>query len=68
MVAEDIKTILRREEYPHPYEMLKELTRGSNGITKQSIHEFIDGLKIPASVKKELKRITPHNYTGVPLK
>ncbi|MFI5152553.1 MAG: adenylosuccinate lyase [Chitinophagales bacterium] len=68
VVAEAIQTILRREEYPRPYEMLKELTRGSNGITKQSIHEFIDGLKIPASVKKELKRITPHNYTGIPLK
>ena len=68
VVAEAIQTILRREEYPRPYETLKELTRGSNGITRQSIHAFIDGLKIPASVKKELKRITPHNYTGVPLK
>jgi adenylosuccinate lyase len=68
VVAEAIQTILRREEYPRPYETLKELTRGSNGITKQSIHAFIDGLNIPASVKKELKRITPHNYTGVPLK
>ena len=68
VVAEAIQTILRREEYPKPYEALKELTRGNATITKQSIHAFIDGLKIAAVVKKELKRITPHNYTGVPLK
>lgn len=68
VVAEAIQTILRREEYPSPYEALKELTRGNSTITKQSIHDFIDGLKIAATVKKELKRITPHNYTGIPLK
>jgi len=68
VVAEAIQTILRREEYPQPYEALKELTRGNAAITKQSIHAFIDGLKIAAVVKKELKRITPHNYTGIPLK
>jgi len=68
VVAEAIQTILRREEYPQPYEALKELTRGNSNITKQTIHTFIDTLKIPAVVKKELKRISPHNYTGVPLK
>jgi adenylosuccinate lyase len=68
VVAEAIQTILRREDYPNPYEALKELTRGKNGITKQSIHEFIEGLDIAAVVKKELKKISPHNYTGVRLK
>lgn len=65
VVAEAIQTILRRENYPKPYEALKELTRGQEGITKQSMHAFIDGLKISATLKKELKKITPHNYTGV---
>lgn len=65
VVAEAIQTILRRENYPQPYEALKELTRGKNGITQESIHEFIDGLKVTAAVKKELKKITPQNYTGV---
>ena len=65
VVAEAIQTILRRENYPKPYEALKELTRGRTGINKQTIHEFIDGLKVSATVKKELKRITPFNYTGV---
>ena len=68
VVAEAIQTILRREEYPQPYEALKSLTRGKNGITKQSIHAFIDGLDIAAVVKRELKKISPHNYTGVRLK
>jgi adenylosuccinate lyase len=65
VVAEGIQTILRRENYPQPYEALKELTRGKNGITQESMHEFIDGLKVSAAIKKELKRITPQNYTGV---
>ncbi|HEY4148106.1 MAG TPA: adenylosuccinate lyase [Chitinophagaceae bacterium] len=65
VVAEAIQTILRRENYPRPYEALKELTRVNGTINKESIHRFIDGLKIAATVKKELKKISPHNYTGV---
>ncbi|WP_298391012.1 adenylosuccinate lyase [Hydrotalea sp.] len=65
VVAEAIQTILRRENYPNPYEALKELTRGKEGINKKTLHQFIDGLKIGAALKKELKTITPHNYTGV---
>ena len=65
VVAEAIQTILRRENYPNPYEALKALTRGNAAINKTSIHKFIDGLKINASIKKELKKITPQNYTGI---
>jgi adenylosuccinate lyase len=64
VVAEAIQTILRRENYPAPYEALKELTRGKE-INKVSVHNFINGLKISAGLKKELKGISPHNYTGV---
>jgi adenylosuccinate lyase len=64
-VAEAIQTILRRENYPEPYEALKALTRGQQRITKQTLHKFIDGLAVRSAVKKELKQITPHNYTGV---
>jgi adenylosuccinate lyase len=67
VVAEAIQTVLRRENYPKPYEALKELTRGQAGVTKESMHAFIDGLKVSATLKKELKRITPHNYTGAGL-
>jgi adenylosuccinate lyase len=65
VVAEAIQTILRRENYPNPYEALKDLTRGNNQIDKSSIHKFIDGLTINAAIKKELKKITPANYTGI---
>ncbi len=65
VVAEAIQTILRRENYPNPYEALKELTRGKNAINKESIHTFINSLKVSATLKKELKGITPENYTGV---
>ena len=68
VVSEAIQTILRRENYPKPYEALKELTRGNNQIDKKSIHHFIEGLKIDNSLKKELKKITPQNYTGVSAK
>jgi adenylosuccinate lyase len=65
VIAEAIQTILRRENYPKPYEALKELTRKNSRIDKQAIHQFIDGLQVPSVVKKELKKITPHNYTGI---
>jgi len=65
VVAEAIQTILRRENYPNPYEALKDLTRGNTSIDKKSIQAFISGLKVSAAVKKELKAITPQNYTGV---
>src|SRR4051812_34513089 len=65
VVSEAIQTILRRENYPNPYEALKELTRAKSSISKNDIHQFIDSLKVNGAVKKELKAITPHNYTGV---
>lgn len=65
VVAEAIQTVLRRENFPEPYEALKQLTRGNAGINRESMHKFIDGLKVSATLKKELKRITPHSYTGV---
>ncbi|MFM2439791.1 MAG: hypothetical protein RLZ16_790 [Bacteroidota bacterium] len=65
VVAEAIQTILRREKYPNPYEALKDLTRGNNKIDKKSMHKFIDGLKVSATLKTALKKITPQNYTGV---
>ncbi|MEO6915945.1 MAG: lyase family protein, partial [Chitinophagaceae bacterium] len=65
VIAEAVQTILRRENYPKPYEALKDLTRGKSQIDQQSMHAFIDTLKVPATVKKELKNITPQNYTGV---
>ena len=65
VVAEAIQTILRRENYPNPYESLKELTRLNSKITKETIGNFIDNLNVRDNIKKELKKINPSNYTGV---
>ena len=65
VAAEAIQTILRREAYPKPYEALKALTRGNDGITEKVIKDFIETLNVNESVKNELRAITPFNYTGV---
>ena len=65
VIAEGIQTILRREGYPNPYETLKELTRKNEVITQQNFIKFIDDLNVSEKIKKELKEITPYNYTGI---
>jgi len=65
VVSEAIQTILRREGYSNPYEIMKELTRNNQKIDKESLHKFIDDLKIDDTIKKELKQISPYNYTGI---
>ena len=65
VVAEAIQTILRREAYPHPYEALKALTRTNHNITEESIKNFIEELNVSEEIKKELRVITPHTYTGI---
>lgn len=65
VVAEAIQTILRREGYPNPYEALKGLTRTNEKINQNSISQFIDTLEVSNTIKEELKRITPSNYTGI---
>ncbi|MBW3544989.1 MAG: adenylosuccinate lyase [Bacteroidetes bacterium] len=65
VVAEAIQTILRREGVPNPYEQLKALTRGQGQITEATFKQFIEALEVSEALKEELRRITPHNYTGV---
>ena len=64
VVAEAIQTVLRREGYANPYEIVKDLTRKNTKITQQEVAHFIDKLKVSEDVKQELKAITPFNYTG----
>jgi adenylosuccinate lyase len=67
VVAEAIQTVLRREGFDKPYEMLKGLTRTNTGINKESIQEFIGTLNISDDLKTELRQITPQNFTGINL-
>jgi len=65
VVAEAIQSVLRREEYPNPYEALLDLTRTNEAVTADTIRTFIEGLNVSPQVKKELHSITPWNYTGL---
>jgi adenylosuccinate lyase len=65
VVSEALQTILRREGFENPYEVLKDLTRKNEKITQDTFLEFIDGLDVNESLKEELKKITPWNYTGM---
>ena len=65
VIAEAIQTILRRENYPNPYETLKNLTRTNKKINKESIRNFIETLNVSESIKDELRSLTPQNYTGI---
>ncbi len=67
VVAEAIQTILRRENYPNPYEALKALTRTNAKINADSMANFIDGLDVNDALKNELKAISPSNFTGIEL-
>lgn len=64
VVAEAIQNVLRKENYPAPYEALKDFTRGKSKIKQDDIHDFIDKLDVSPEIKIHLKSFTPFNYTG----
>lgn len=64
VLAEPIQTMMRRYGVPNPYEKLKELTRGKQGVTRETLHVFIDGLALPDAAKQRLKALTPAAYLG----
>ena len=65
VIAEAVQTILRKEGYPNPFELLKELTRTGKKVDKIAMHQFINSLDVKAELKKQLLAITPSNYTGI---
>ena len=64
VLAEPIQTVMRKAGIEKPYEKLKELTRGKDGITKEGIREFIEGLDLEANDKARLLAMTPASYIG----
>jgi len=64
VLAEAVQTVMRRYGVPEPYEKLKELTRGKNGITRETIQAFIRDLAIPDAARQRLLQLTPAAYTG----
>jgi adenylosuccinate lyase len=65
VVAEAIQTVLRKENYPNPFEALKSLTRKNEKVTKKDFEEFINTLNVSETVKARLRTITPFTYTGI---
>ena len=66
VLAEPIQTVMRRYGVPGAYEQLKELTRGREGITRETLHRFIAGLQgVPEAEKKRLLALTPQTYIGI---
>ncbi len=65
VLAEPIQTVMRRHGVPQPYERLKALTRGRTGMTRESLHAFIDTLALPEDARARLKALTPATYTGL---
>src|SRR5690606_26102942 len=64
VLAEAVQTVMRRHGLPEPYEQLKALTRGQ-GITRDTLRAFIEGLDLPADAKSRLLELTPASYTGL---
>ena len=64
LLAEPIQTVMRRYAVPQAYEQLKALTRGKDGITPETLRQFINGLAIPDGAKAELLALTPDAYIG----
>jgi adenylosuccinate lyase len=64
VLAEPIQTVMRKHGIEKPYEKLKELTRGKDGINKSTIRAFIESLEIPAEDKQRLLNLTPAAYIG----
>jgi adenylosuccinate lyase len=64
VLAEPIQTVMRRYGIENPYEQLKELTRGKDGINQASLQTFIQTLAIPAEAKQYLLNLTPATYIG----
>jgi len=65
VLAEPIQTVMRRYGIDNPYEKLKDLTRGKTGMTRESLHGFIDTLALPDEAKARLKALTPATYIGL---
>ena len=64
ILAEPVQTVMRRYGVPHPYEKLKELTRGK-GITQEALKNFIATLDVPQDAKDRMLAMTPRSYIGL---
>ena len=67
VLAEPIQTVMRKVGMDHPYERLKELTRGRR-VTAEIMRDFIAALPLPDADKKRLLKMSPATYVGLAAK
>ena len=63
VLTEAIQTIIRKNNIPNGYELMKDLSRGKI-IQKEDVIKLINDLNIPAEDKKRLLDLSPHSYIG----
>ena len=64
VLAEPIQTVMRKVGMDHPYERLKELTRGRR-VTAETMQDFVKALPLPKADKARLLKLTPATYIGL---
>jgi adenylosuccinate lyase len=65
VLAEPIQTVMRKAGIEKPYEKLKDLTRGQDKITKETIQRFVETLELADADKKRLLEMSPASYIGM---
>ena len=64
VLAEPIQTVMRKVGMDHPYERLKELTRGRR-VNAEIMRDFVAALPLPKADKERLMKLTPSTYIGI---
>ena len=64
VLAEPIQTVMRKVGMDHPYERLKELTRGRR-VNAEIMRDFVQALPLPKEDKSRLLKMTPSSYIGI---
>ena len=65
VLAEPIQTVMRKAGIEKPYEKLKDLTRGQDKITKETIRQFVQTLELSDEDKQRLLDMSPASYIGM---
>ena len=63
VLTEAIQTIIRKNNIPNGYELMKKLSRGKD-IDEKNLVEFINTMDVPSEDKKRLLQLTPQSYVG----
>jgi len=64
VLTEAIQTVIRKNNIPNGYELMKKLSRGKK-ISKEDLVKFIDEMDVPYDDKQSLSKLTPSSYIGL---